>query len=75
MWMIFLKLWIRLYIFCKNLVKNLKIERFLVYNDDFIKMCMKCALFLKTNVYIPVDNVNNSGDKVVITKRLWKKIL
>jgi len=56
-------------------VKNLKIERFLVYNDNFIKMCMKCALFSKTNVYIPVDNVNNSGDKVVITKRLWKKIL
>ena len=45
-----------------------------MFNDNFFKMCMNCALFFKTDVYLYVDNVHNFGDKVVITKLAVEKI-
>lgn len=36
-------------------------------------MCMNCAELFKTDVHIPVDNVDKAGDKVFITSRLVEK--
>lgn len=45
-----------------------------MFNDNFFKMCMNCALFFKRELQLSVDNVHNFGDKVVITKLAVEKI-
>lgn len=45
-----------------------------MFNDNFFKMCMNCALFFKTDVYLSVDNVHKIGDKVIIAKSPVEKI-